>query len=58
MRLCLAAIAFTAGLGGLYLALLRGPILTWGATYAEAASRLPGDELLEVDWTGARTYAK
>ena len=27
--------------------LLRRPILTWGATAAEAASRLPGDELLE-----------
>src|SRR5438874_12813267 len=27
--------------------LLRRPILTWGATSEEAASRLPGDELLE-----------
>ena len=27
--------------------LLRRPILTWGATAAEAAARLPGDELLE-----------
>jgi hypothetical protein len=27
--------------------LLRQPILTWGATSEEAASRLPGDELLE-----------
>ena len=27
--------------------LLRRPILTWGATEVEAASRLPGDELLE-----------
>ena len=27
--------------------LLRRPILTWGATAAEAASCLPGDELLE-----------
>ncbi|MDX6455433.1 MAG: hypothetical protein QOD48_1540, partial [Gaiellaceae bacterium] len=27
--------------------LLRTPILTWGATTEEAASRLPGDELLE-----------
>ncbi len=26
---------------------LRRPILTWGATEAEARSRLPGDELLE-----------
>jgi hypothetical protein len=27
--------------------LIRRPILTWGASAAEAASRLPGDELLE-----------
>ena len=27
--------------------LIRRPILTWGATATEAASRLPGDELLE-----------
>jgi hypothetical protein len=31
----------------LYDALLRRPILTWGATAAEAEERLPGDELLE-----------
>jgi len=31
----------------LYQLLLRKPILTWGATEAEAESRLPGDELLE-----------
>ena len=31
----------------LYLTLLRRPVLTWGASYAEATSRLPGDELLE-----------
>jgi hypothetical protein len=30
-----------------YYALLRRPVLTWGATEAEAESRLPGDELLE-----------
>src|SRR4051812_36473665 len=35
------------GLGALYLRLLRTPILTWGATAAEAAAQLPGDELLE-----------
>ena len=35
-------------LGGLYPGLFRQPILTWGATRAEAASRLPGDELLEA----------
>lgn len=31
----------------LYYRVLRQPILTWGATPAEAAARLPGDELLE-----------
>jgi len=30
-----------------YRVLLRAPILRWGATDAEAAARLPGDELLE-----------
>ena len=34
-------------LAALYRALLRRPILTWGATRAEAGARLPGDELLE-----------
>ena len=41
-----AALAVVAALGALY-PLLRRPILTWGATSEEAASRLPGDELLE-----------
>jgi hypothetical protein len=41
-----AALALVAALGALY-PLLRRPILTWGATSEEAASRLPGDELLE-----------
>jgi hypothetical protein len=36
--------------------LLRRPILTWGATTEEAASRLPGDELLE-DADGVSTRA-
>jgi len=36
-----------AGLGALYYRGLRTPILTWGATGAEAAALLPGDELLE-----------
>jgi hypothetical protein len=40
----------------LYLALLRRPILTWGADAAEAAARLPGDELLE-DADGVATRA-
>ena len=42
------ALVLAATLGGvLYHALLRRPILTWGATEAEATARLPGDELLE-----------
>ena len=32
----------------LYRRMLRGPILNWGATDAEADARLPGDELLEA----------
>jgi hypothetical protein len=35
-----------AGLGVLGYARVRQPILTWGATAAEAAGPLPGDELL------------
>src|SRR5256885_15613660 len=50
-RLLLAAC-----LGALYLRLARRPILTWGATSAEAAARLPGDELLE-DADGVATRA-
>lgn len=46
-----------AGLAGLlYTTLLRRRILTWGATEAEAASRFPGDELLE-DADGISTRA-
>jgi hypothetical protein len=41
---------------GLYRALLRRPILTWGATEEEAHARLPGDELLE-DADGVATRA-
>jgi hypothetical protein len=40
----------------LYQFALRRPILTWGATEAEATSRLPGDELLE-DADGVSTRA-
>ena len=40
----------------LYLVLLRRSVLTWGATGAEAESRLPGDELLE-DADGVATRA-
>ena len=45
-----------AGLGALYLKYLREPVLTWGATDAEAGGRLPGDELLE-DADGVATRA-
>ncbi len=46
MRLLRGLLA-VVGLGVVYLGLLRRRILTWGATNAEAAARLPGDELLE-----------
>ena len=39
--------AATTAAAFLYRRFLRHPILTWGATDAEAAARLPGDELLE-----------
>ena len=46
--------AFLAALVARY-ALIRRPILTWGATTEEAGSRLPGDELLEeVDGVSTR----
>jgi len=51
----MAALALVTALGALY-PLLRRPILTWGATTEEAASRLPGDELLE-DADGVSTRA-
>jgi hypothetical protein len=49
MRLKTLAAAAAAAAGGaiLYRKFMRHPILTWGATAAEAAARLPGDELLE-----------
>lgn len=47
-----AATAFT----GLYLRVLRKPVLNWGATDEEASARLPGDELLE-DANGVSTRA-
>jgi hypothetical protein len=53
----LAAAATGLAVGAvLYRKLLREPILTWGATKAEAAARLPGDELLE-DADGVATRA-
>jgi len=45
-----------AGFCALYRLFLRRPIVTWGATASEAASRLPGDELLE-DADGVSTRA-
>jgi hypothetical protein len=39
--------ALFAGAGVLYASFLRGRVLRWGATEAEAAERLAGDELLE-----------
>lgn len=51
-----AGLGVTVGLGVLYCAFLRRPVLTWGATKPEAASRLPGDELLE-DADGLSTRA-
>jgi hypothetical protein len=51
------SLAFAAAsLGALYYAVLRRPVLTWGATDEEVASRLPGDELLE-DADGVSTRA-
>jgi hypothetical protein len=48
--------AATAASAFVYRRFLRQPILTWGATAAEAAARLPGDELLE-DAEGVATRA-
>jgi hypothetical protein len=45
-----------AGLAAGYRPFLRQPILTWGATAEEAATRLPGDDLLE-DADGVATRA-
>jgi len=53
-RFVIAALAAIAS--ALYRVLLRQPILTWGATEAEAMSRLPGDELLK-DADGVSTRA-
>jgi hypothetical protein len=50
-RVARAAAGIGAGLSAglaLYFLALRGPVMTWGATAAEADSRLPGDELLEA----------
>jgi hypothetical protein len=55
MKAC-RLVALAVGSSAVYCALLREPILTWGASKAEAASRLPGDELLE-DADGVSTRA-
>jgi hypothetical protein len=55
MRLSRALILLAAG-GTLYSRVVRGPVLSWGATPEEAAARLPGDELLE-DADGVSTRA-
>src|SRR6185503_2333177 len=57
MRLkTLALAAGATGVAIVYRRFVRGPILTWGATAEEAATRLPGDELLE-DADGVATRA-
>ncbi|HME03455.1 MAG TPA: hypothetical protein VKG38_10555 [Solirubrobacteraceae bacterium] len=49
-------IALVGALLAVYFGLVRRPVLTWGATEAEAASHLPGDELL-ADADGVSTRA-
>jgi hypothetical protein len=56
MRSRRVAPVLATALCGLYCALWRRAVLTWGATDAEAAARLPGDELLE-DADGVATRA-
>jgi hypothetical protein len=47
-RALMQGVGVVLGAAMLYQLLLRRPILTWGATEAEATARLPGDELLET----------
>src|SRR5579864_4277676 len=47
-RALMRRVGLALGAAMLYWRLLRRPILTWGATGAEATARLPGDELLEA----------
>ena len=55
MRSVVAACGFALVVAGAYTRLLRRPVMTWGATPAEASGRLPGDELLEeVDGVATR----
>ena len=51
-----ASVGAVTGAALLYRGFLRGPILNWGATSAEAGKRLPGDDLLE-DADGVATRA-
>jgi hypothetical protein len=51
----IAPLLLTA-LAGAYVVIIRQPVLTWGATAAEAAAHLPGDELL-TDADGISTRA-
>ena len=55
-RNVLLALGVTGALTVLYVRWARQAILIWGATDAEAAARLPGDELLE-DADGVSTRA-
>ena len=55
-RTFLASVGAVTGAAVLYRGFLRGPILNWGATSAEAGKRLPGDDLLE-DADGVATRA-
>jgi hypothetical protein len=56
MRKPLFGLALVVAVGAFYRGRLREPILTWGATEAEAAEGLPGDELLR-DAHGVSTRA-
>jgi hypothetical protein len=56
IKTLLRAAALAVGAALAYGKLLRRPILTWGATPAEAEARLPGDELL-ADADGVATRA-
>jgi hypothetical protein len=48
MKRLFLTLTLLAAAGAAYARWLRRPILTWGASAAEAAGRLPGDELLEA----------
>lgn len=48
-RPLLAAAMATAGVVGVYRWLVRPRLYTWGATAAEAATELPGDDMVESD---------